>query len=322
MINGNQLSRYGAVARMLPPTLGKIFFVVHGEDSFASELLYEFPTDSEGVPRVYVTTTSADTDDLAIQAALDACVTSRNDYVLVLPSGNDYDLATKLTMSKRDVHLIGMDFLSNKQECGSNSATKLHMVADDDMILITGGNCEVAGFYLKNYNNQSTIVVTGAIADCTHIHHNHFGLYATTTKGVPSIDMSASSSSFQLIEKNTFASVVSDLTFASIINIGSSNTWAKVNYNNFMCGDGNTWTSCIYNVSYKGQTIGNDIMAANGGGGATSTITNCITVGGGCAFGNRMAVVDTTTTDLSGGGTYSFVENYNGLNGGTLATSS
>jgi len=318
----NQLSRYGAIAKALPATMGKIFFVANGANSFVGDLMHEFPVDRDGVPRMYVTTSGSDTDSLAIQAALDACVAERNDYVLVLPSNSDYDLETKLTMSKRSVHLIGMDYLSNKQETGSNSATKLHMIADDDMILLTGGNCEIAGFYLKNYNNQSTIVVTGGVADCTHIHHNHFGLYATTTSGVPSIDMSASSSSFQLIERNTFASCVSDLTFSSIINIGSSNTWAKVIKNNFMCGDGNTWTLCIYNASYKGQVLDNDILAANGGGGATSTISNCITIGGGCAAGNRMAVVNTTTTDLAGGGTYSFINNYNGLSGGTLATSS
>ena len=321
-MNGNQNQRYGAIARALPPTLGKIFFVCHGDDTWTADLAYEFPTDSDGVPRVYRTTPSSDTDSTAIQAALDACTASRNDYVLILPSNNDYDLQTKLTMSKRDVHLIGMDYLFNKQEEGSNSAVKLHMIADDDALLLTGGNCEFAGFYCKNYNNQSFIVVTGGIADCTHIHHNHFGLYATTTNGVPSIDMSASSSSFQLIERNTFASVVSDLTFSSIINIGSSNTWAKVFRNNFMIGDGNTITSVIYNASYKGQVHYNTIGASNGGGGATSTITNAITIGGGSAFGNLMAVVDTTTTDLSGGGSYSFVNNYNGLNGGTLATAS
>jgi hypothetical protein len=220
----NQMTRYGAIAKALPPTLGKIFFVANGADTFAGDLLHEFPCDRDGVPRVYITVSGSDTDSLAIQAALDACVASRNDYVLVLPSNYDYDLETELTMTKRDVHLIGMDYLFNKQETGSNSATKLHMIADDDMITITGGNCEVAGFYLKNYNNQSTIAISGAVADCTHIHHNHFGLYATTTSGVPSIDASASSSSFLLIERNTFASVVSDLTFSSIINIAAGNT--------------------------------------------------------------------------------------------------
>src|SRR4030042_1424168 len=318
----NQLSRYGALTRVLPATLGKVFFVVHGEDAWAGELLNEFPVDKDGVPRVYVTTTSADTDELAIQAALDACVAGRNDYVLVLPSTNDYDLAATLTMSKRGVHLIGLDYLSNKQEFGSNSATKIHQTGNYDIITLTGGNREVAGFYFKNYNDQGSVMVTGGVADCTHVHHNHFNMNATTTNGVAQVDMSVSSSSFQLIERNTFATNVSSLTFDSLINIGSSNTWAKVMYNNFMIGDGCTVTSVIRNLSYKGQVINNDICAANGGGGETSTITNCITIGGGSAMGNRMAGVDTTTTDLNGGGTYSFVLNYNGLNGGALATSS
>lgn len=322
MARENQQSRYGAITRALPATLGKIFFVAHGEDSFSGDLLNEFPVDRDGVPRVYITTTSADTDDLAIQAALDATVAGRNDYVLVLPSNNDYDLATELTMSKRDVHLIGMDYLFNKQEEGSNSATKIHMVADDDAILLTGGNCEIAGFYCKNYNNQSFIMSTGSVCDCPHIHHNHFGVYASSTSGVPSIDFSTSGSSFVLIERNTFAGVVSSVTVSSIISIAASCTWAKVFRNNFIVGDGNTWTKVINNLGYKGQTHYNTIGASNGGGGATSTITNCITIGGGSAFGNLLAVVNTTTTDLAGGGTYSFVENYNGLNGGTLATTS
>jgi len=321
-MNGNQPSRYGAITRVLPATLGKIFFVGHADDSWTADLSYEFPVDRDGDQRFYPTVASADTDDLAIQAALDKCVAGRNDYVIVMPSTNDYDLGAKLTMSKRDVHLIGMDYLSNRQEEGSNSAVKIHQTYDDDIILLTGGNCEVAGFYFKNYNNQGTIVVTGGIADCMHIHHNHFNLNATSTSGVPQIDCSASSSSFILIERNTFATNVSSLTFSSIINIGSSNTWAKVFRNNFMIGDGCTITSVIYNISYKGQVHYNTIGAANGGGGATSTISNCITIGGGSGFGNYMAVVDTTTTDLSGGGSYSWVLNYNGVNGGTLATPS
>jgi hypothetical protein len=317
----NQLTRYGAITRVLPATTGKVFFVVNGADAWVGEFMNEFPCDRDGVPRVYATTSGADTDSLAIQAALDACVTGRNDYVLVLPSNNDYDLETKLTMSKRDVHLIGMDYLSNKQETGSNSATKLHMIADDDMILLSGGNCEVAGFYLKNYNNQSTIMMSGAVADCAHIHHNHFGMYATTTSGVPSIDASASSSSFLLIERNTFASVVSDLTFASVINIAGPNTWAKVLKNNFVCGDGNTWTVGIYNASYKGQTSDNDITALSGGGGATGTITNAITIGGGFAAGNRIGN-GATSASLVGGGATSFVNNYDAVNGGALAFTS
>jgi hypothetical protein len=48
----NQLSRYGAIAKALPATLGKVFFVVHGDDAWAGDLLNEFPVDRDGVPRV------------------------------------------------------------------------------------------------------------------------------------------------------------------------------------------------------------------------------------------------------------------------------
>ncbi len=312
MFKSRLLNMQEAIDAGVVSTFGRVFYVINSTSEAAyADLVRKTDPYPDGVAKVYVGATSS-----AIQAALDACVTGRGDYVLVLPSNTDYDLDAKLTMSKRDVHLIGVDYMFNKQEDGANSATKLHMTADDDMILLTGGNCEVAGFYLKNYNNQSTIMVTGAIADCTHIHHNHFGLYATTTNGVPAIDMSAASSSFQLIERNTFASVVSDLTFASIINISSSCTWAKVLNNNFMCGDGNTWTICIANYSYKGQTSGNTIAALSGGGGATATITTAIAIGGGIANKNILHVVN--TADVAGGGTYSYIENYSHSSGGAL----
>ncbi len=308
MLNGNQNSRYGAIARALPPTLGKIFFVAHADDTFAQEFLNEFPTDSDGVPRVYLTTSGADTDNLAIQAALDATVANRNDFVLIAPSNNNYDLGAVLTMTKRDVHLIGMDYLFNKQECGSNSAVKIHQTADADIITLTGGNCEIAGFYFKNYNNQGTIVNATGTCDCPHIHHNHFNLNATTTNGVPQIDFSASSSSFILIEKNTIASNVSDLTFSSIINISASCTWAKVLDNNILIGDGCTATIGIANYGYKGQTSGNTVSGLSGGGGATSTVTTAIAIGGGIANDNRMNVAN--TADYGSAGTYSFLGNY------------
>lgn len=303
----NQHSRYGAIARALPATFGKIFFVAHGEDSFAGDLLNEFPVDRDGVPRMYITVTSAATDDLAIQAALDACVANRNDYVLVLPSSDDFDMTTKLTMSKRDVHLIGMDYLSNRQDTGSNSATKIHMTGDDDAILLTGGNCEIAGFYFKNYNNQSTIMSTGSVCDCPHIHHNHFNLNATTTSGVPAIDFSTSGSSFVLIERNTFASNVSNVTFSSIISVSASCTWAKVMKNSLICGDGCTWTVGILNLGYKGQTCGNTVAAITGAG-DDGTVTTGIQTAGGICNDNRLNMAN--TADVTADGTYDELANY------------
>ncbi|MFH2142445.1 MAG: hypothetical protein ABIJ97_08495 [Bacteroidota bacterium] len=322
MVNGVQNSRYGAIARALPATLGKIFFVCHADDTFTADIMNEFPVDSDGVPRVYVTTSGADTDQLAIQAALDACVASRNDYVIVMPSNNDYDLGAQLTMSKRDVHLIGGDFLFNKLEVGSNSATKIDMTAADHAILLTGGNCEIAGFYIKNYVNKFAVQITGNVCDYAHIHHNSFLHKGSSTSGVAAVSSATAGSSFITVEKNQFSGCISNITYASVVDIASSCTWATVRGNNFIYGDGNTLTKVINCLSYKGQVIDNEINFSNGGGGATSTCTNAITIGGGTASGNYMSVVNTTTTDLAGGGSYSFVENYNGLNGGTLATTS
>jgi hypothetical protein len=125
---------------------------------------------------------------------------------------------------------------------------------------------------------------------------------------VPQIDFSASSSSFILIENNTIASNVSDLTFSSIINVSSSCTWAKVLNNNIIIGDGCTATIGIANYGYKGQTSGNTVSANTGGGGAAGTITTAIVIGGGIANDNRMNVAN--TADYGTAGTYSFLANY------------
>lgn len=73
----NQLSRYGAVAKVLTDLgpVGKVFFAVSNSDVLFGDFQHEFPKDRDGVDRVYST----------IQGAIDACVGGRGDVVLVLP---------------------------------------------------------------------------------------------------------------------------------------------------------------------------------------------------------------------------------------------
>ena len=54
-MTGNQLSRYGAISRMLEMTPGKVFFVKQSADTDFSEFNNEFPADQDGIPRVYTT---------------------------------------------------------------------------------------------------------------------------------------------------------------------------------------------------------------------------------------------------------------------------
>ncbi|KKL55567.1 hypothetical protein LCGC14_2254130 [marine sediment metagenome] len=169
----NQHSRYGAITRMLPATLGKVFFVIHADNASDNHLLEEFPVDRDGVPRVYQTTSGAATDNLAIQAGLDACVAGRDDYVIILPSnGNDYDLGALLTMSKNNVHLISLEAINaDPIRIGASRGVVLEQTASVDVAYITGQNCEFAGFYIKNKANYSA-VQAGATAHTMYIHHN------------------------------------------------------------------------------------------------------------------------------------------------------
>lgn len=58
----NQLSRYGAIAKALPFTTGKVFFVVASADNVYGDFAHLFPADGDGIQRVYTT----------IQGAIDA----------------------------------------------------------------------------------------------------------------------------------------------------------------------------------------------------------------------------------------------------------
>ena len=119
----------------------------------------------------------------------------------------------------------------------------------------------------------------------------------------------------QVAYKNWFVSQAGDdKTCAKIIDIQASATAARCDYNDFMIGDGNTATVCIYNAATKGTANYNTFQLAAGDG----TITHAIQVGSwGSAVGNRACVQDGA---IMTGGTVdiSFVDNMNASNGGTL----
>ena len=111
----NQLSRYGAIARMLPFTPGKIFFVTSTSDSWTPDFLNEFPVDSDGQVRVF-------TD---VKSAYDATVSGRND-VIILDGNTTHSLTAMLTVSKNRVHFIGIDWLlGDRRHYGQSSKIQL-----------------------------------------------------------------------------------------------------------------------------------------------------------------------------------------------------
>ncbi len=71
MDNGNQLSRYGAIAKMMPFMTGKAFFLVNSSETAAAEFLNKYGVDLDGVTRVYTTWASV---IAAVQLSTDADV--------------------------------------------------------------------------------------------------------------------------------------------------------------------------------------------------------------------------------------------------------
>ncbi len=283
---------------MLPPTTGKVFFVIHADNSNLNHLLEEFPVDRDGVPRVYQTTTGAATDNLAIQAALDACVAGRDDYVIVMPSNaNDYDLGAVLTMSKHNVHLISWEAINpSPDRVGASRSTVLEQTAAADVVSITGQNCEFAGFYIKPKANKTTVLI-GAAAHGYKIHHNLMYVTVSTTMTEYVVDGSAAGAIYGTISNNFFTSQSG--TCAGVIFIHQSCTGSMIVKNYLICGDGATWTLGIYNGGYKGVTQYN-VVAAITGAGADGTVTTAFTTTGGVCNHNVANTANTADYTIDG----------------------
>ena len=97
----NQLSRYGSITKAIPYLNpgAKVFLVSDSDDTTVGPLNVgnEFPTDKDGVTRVYTT----------IQAAVNAATAGRGDVVLVLP-GYDQSLTAADSWATAGVHVIGL----------------------------------------------------------------------------------------------------------------------------------------------------------------------------------------------------------------------
>lgn len=99
-INGNQLSRYGAIANpVISNPNGKIFFVAGSGTPGYADLQNEFPADRDGVTRVFTT----------LDAAVGACTANRGDMIYVMPGHTEtISNATTLLLDIAGVTIVGL----------------------------------------------------------------------------------------------------------------------------------------------------------------------------------------------------------------------
>lgn len=149
----NQLTRYGAIAKSLPFTMGKVFFVLNSSDAQYGDFQYEFPADKDGVDRVYSSLASA-------YAAM------RDGYndVCILDSKSAHALTSMLTISKSRVHFIGVDTLiGDGRRYGPRSRVTMGVTtatADVFMIKNTGVGNSFRGLKFDSGNTLTQAVGT------------------------------------------------------------------------------------------------------------------------------------------------------------------
>lgn len=304
-----------------PIGIGNVYYVIKSAETFYDRFIEKHQgTYPDGSVIVHA---DAGTGD-GIQAALDACVANRNDYVIVNPSEGDYDLTVALTLSKKAVHLLAPAGWGYK--IGANNAVRLEQTGEYPMFEISASAVEISGFYLKN--NYTTTNKGGMIISNTtyglNLHHNYFAMRLKTTTNEPMIgplisNTSGDAGGWSTIDSNFFQSQAGgSATIAAIIRFNAQATGVRIVNNVLAIGDtNNTATVGILNNSVKGIVSDNDFYAHQTASGA-GIFTHCITLGAsGCAYGNRGNVAD---GEIVSGGTdeLSFINNMNSVAGGTI----
>jgi hypothetical protein len=308
---------------------GNVYYVVNQNDTAAynaASLRYGGKIYSDGSPMLYVATST--TANVAIQAALDACVACRNDYVIVLPSNTNYGLAAALTMSKKSVHLICPTGLSGNSFPVGNTA-RVKQLGAYTGIIVSAQAVEIAGFFLKNYTAKSFITLAGSnytggsagSASSPNIHHNMFAMVWSGTPDpiIMPYDSTDDGGSWGSIEYNQFISETGTGITSAIaaVSINAQATGCRVCHNEVTIGDGNTASVGISNLAVKGHTNYNVFSSCGGiavtpSGGAITQAVAISTMA--CAIGNRGAVAASAL--LSGGtAAHSFCDNMDGATG-------
>jgi hypothetical protein len=183
-MKSSQLSRYGALSRVLPlmNPAAKVFFVGLSSASWYPDFGNIFPVDEDGVVRVHS----------SISNALSNCVASRGDVVLVLP-GYTETVTAAITVSVAGVSIIGI----------GNGALKPTITVNGtiDGINVTGANVLIENIaFAAPATDEATAMINVAAANVTL--RNISGIGSQTSKN--------------FVDCFTIASGADDLTMENI----------------------------------------------------------------------------------------------------------
>ena len=260
----------------------------------------------------------------SIASALAACVAERNDYVVLMPDNDDYDLSATLTMSAKATHLICPANMGPSVATMNGCRVHLHSGTSAHVITVATGGAEVGGLYIKTCTDKYGISIPAGSSPSGFglwIHNNTISFAGASSTADGGIIGASEGGGYSVIENNKLSGQVASCTHLSGITIDTGATACVVKKNLIIVGNTETMTTGINMQSYMGVCNDNDLIecAASGGTGA-GTLTLGISYGvATMCFGNRIAI--TTEANAISGGTVdeTAILNYEGTSGGTIA---
>jgi hypothetical protein len=265
-----------------------------------------------------------------IAAALTATVANRNDYVIVVPDSSDYDVTATLTMDKARTHLMAPAGIGWGGITGNS--VRIHMnTAATDTITVSADNTEIAGFFFKHdasSTSGNTITYSGT-RWCANVHDNFFGMYATAATNNYGI-YAAGAMNHYAIYNNYFTNYSPGLntgsnnTILAFIGITSGSSTRGVIRNNIMLTGVNTTVAAAINDAGTGTVIMDNLLYENtaNGGNDAGILTLGISTGTDALVVRNligMATANAANAVSGGSANTSYILNYEGTSGGTLA---
>jgi len=266
----NPFSKYGRLARLMPAGSGKLFVVVPSGSAIIPELSVAFPTDEDGVVRVYT----------SLSSAVGAVVSNRGDVVAVMPGS--YTISTVVSSSANNWKLIGVGAPGAAMLTGSSAS----------ILTLTGDGVEVANMGFTIASAFKGITMTGA--DFCDIHDN---LFVGVDGGTAShfIHMVTTACKYNRIRDNQFISALAttDASVTQTSHITGLGTGNLIERNVFVAGRTSTSNAgavtdgIIFNAAADlGNTIRqNTFYEANG-----ATFTAGINSGASAVSGSILPV--------------------------------
>ena len=287
--------------------IGNVYFVVQAAQDYSSEFnRMRKTTYNDGSVNIHTSITSA----------VDACVSERNDYIVVFPDATDYDEDATLTLDVNSTHLICPAGMGNTIGCATRGAT-IDPSSAANAITITGRGVEVAGFWIRCYTEKYGFYVSASTG--SYIHHNDIAVTPTTASAAGVYIRGAAAGT--RVENNFIFTNTSGTTMAFGIRAENTCTRTIVRNNWISISNGVTCTYAIMTGEADVMCIidGNIIQEVPVAGGAgAGVITNGIQAGLGSLVSNNTIAMADTGNAIGGGTATNCVNNISSLDGGTI----